>query len=353
MGLNISTIQPAIEKAKNVATEQYVDTSVANIDISQTLNTNNDVFAQRLGYMDYADMVASAESGQTIINGGYLRGELIEANSINANQINTTGLVAENIRSNTIIGNDIYGSKIEGVNIIGARINGAVIKASYLDLDGELEVLTNYHISVAMFNSNPSLYTDAVFISTDNEYRIPSMSIVSEPPQEVSGTVGYSILYGKIMPYNNANSGTNIKAVKIRPTFNIISPIILAVGTINSTVNIYLGSNHLLRVIVDDLIANNHYDDSITANCYSSYWGTNEIRVRVDGSKSLSITGVPIFDFLVNISIIDGIRKFTISSNPKVSTIPFDWTSGSLVIESTGEIVTKTLGPQIQINNMI
>ena len=56
---------------------------------------------------------------------------------------------------------------------------------------------------------------------------------------------------------------------------------------------------------------------------------------------------------IVNISIVDGIRKFIISSNPKVSTIPFDWTSGSLVIESTGEIVTKTLGPQIQINNMI
>ena len=353
MALDINNIKPAIEKAKNVATEQYVDTSVANIDISNTLNTNNDVFAQRLGYLGYADMVSKATNGKTIINGGYLRSELIDANSINANQINTIGLVAENISSNTIISNDIYGSKIEGVNIIGARINGAVIKASYLDLDGELEVLTNYHITLAMFNSNLSLYTDAVYISADNEYRIPSISTVSEPYQKVSGTVGYSVLMGKIMPYNNANSGTNIKAVKIRPTFNIISPIILAVGTINSTINIYLGSNHLLRVIVDDVIANNHYDDSITANCYSSYWGTDEIRVRRDGSKSLSITGVPIFDFLVNISIIDGIRKFTISSNPKVSTIPFDWTSGSLVIESTGEIVTKTLGPQIQVNNMI
>ena len=46
MALDINNIKPAIEKAKNVATEQYVDTSVANIDISNTLNTNNELFAQ-------------------------------------------------------------------------------------------------------------------------------------------------------------------------------------------------------------------------------------------------------------------------------------------------------------------
>ena len=45
MALDISNIKPAIEKAKNVATEQYVDTSVGNLDTSNTLNTNNDVFA--------------------------------------------------------------------------------------------------------------------------------------------------------------------------------------------------------------------------------------------------------------------------------------------------------------------
>ena len=347
--LNVTTIKPALEKAKNVATEQYVDTSIANIDISSTLNTNNDVFAQRLGYLSYADMVAAAESGQTIINGGYLRGELIEAGSIVANQINTTGLVADSIKSNTIISNDIVGNRIIGSIIDGARINGAIIKASYLDLDGDIEVLTNYHISTAMYDANPSLYIDAIFISADNEYRIPSISVVSESFQ----TTTASILNGKIMPYNKADSGTNTKAVKIRPTFNIISPINLATGEINSTVNIYLGSTHLLRVIVDDIISGNSYEDSITANCYSSYWGTDEIRVKVDGSNSLTITGVPIFDFTVTISIVNGVRKFVISSSTKVSMLPFDWTSGNLVISSTGNNVTKNLGSQIQVNNMI
>ena len=320
------------------------------------------------GYVRPSEVADAINNNTTTINGSK-----ITTGTILADKINTTGLIAENISADelagkTISGGRIIGATIEGVNINGAVITGATIRASYLDLDGELEVLTNFYLclsgntsgvpalalSEGRYRTYSSADIDAVPSSAYfNIYRIPSMSIVSEPHQKVSGTVGYSALYGKILSYNNANSGTNIKAVKIRPTFNIISPINLATGTINSTVNIYLGSRHLLRVIVDDLIANNHYDDSITANCYSSYWGTDEIRVKVDGNASLSITGVPIFDFLVNISIVDGIRKFIISSNQKVSTIPFDWTSGSLVISSTGEVVTKTLGPQIQINNMI
>lgn len=56
MAINVAGLVPASIKSKNVATEDYVDTSVANIDISNTLNTNNNVFAQRLGYMDYKEL---------------------------------------------------------------------------------------------------------------------------------------------------------------------------------------------------------------------------------------------------------------------------------------------------------
>lgn len=337
-------------------TESYATTDYINEVVSSS------------GYVRPSEVADAINNNTTTIDGSK-----ITTGTILADKINTTGLIAENISGDAISGKNISGGTIngaviEGVVINGAVITGATLRASYLDLDGEIEVLTNFYLclsgntngvpAAALSEGRYRTYSpsdiDAVPSSAYfNIYRIPSMSTVSEPYKQVSGTIGYSALHGKIMSYNNANSGTNIKAVKIRPTFNIVSPINLALGTINSTVNIYLGSRHLLRVIVDDIISSNHYDDSITANCYSSYWGTNEIRVRTDGSKSLSITGVPIFDFIVTISIVDGIRKFIISSNPKVSTIPFDWTSGSLVIESTGEIVTKTLGPQIQINNMI
>ncbi len=95
---------------------------------STKVDTNNDAFAQRLGYLSYADMVAAAESGQTIINGGYLRGELIEANSINAEQIDAYAIV---------------GKHISGGTITGTQIIGSVIKGSFIDLTTTL-ALTNW-----------------------------------------------------------------------------------------------------------------------------------------------------------------------------------------------------------------
>ena len=212
MAINVSTLVPASEKAKNVATEDYVDTQINSIDVSADINDNNDLFAQKLGYGSYSELAAAATAGTTLINGGYINTNLINANGIKANQIDTTGLVAENISSDLIAGKTITGSTIEG-----ARINGAVIKASYLDLDGDLEVLTNYHISTAMYNSNPSNYSDAIYIEADGEYRIPSISSISSYSKSTS-TSGTHYLYSGIYSYEIANAGSNNKAVKSVPS---------------------------------------------------------------------------------------------------------------------------------------
>ena len=50
MGLNVNTIKQASPKANQVATEQYVDTSIASIDVSSDINTNNDAFARSQGF---------------------------------------------------------------------------------------------------------------------------------------------------------------------------------------------------------------------------------------------------------------------------------------------------------------
>lgn len=219
MGLNINTIVPAVEKAKNIATEQYVDTSVASIDVSSSVNSsinaNNDTFAQKLGYANYNAMVAAASTGQTIITGGHVNTSLISAGAINAGMINTTGLIADNISANEIVGKILTSAVING-----AAINGAVIKASYLDLDGELEVLTNYHITVEMYNANPSLYIDAVYLSGTNEYRIPSLSTIKESDRNINLTSINQTITSLVKAYNNSNSGHNNKCVKIRPTLN-------------------------------------------------------------------------------------------------------------------------------------
>ncbi len=62
----------------------WVDVSV---DVSGSITTNNNTFAQKLGYANYAAMVAAASSGQTIINGGYINTGLIQATSVLANDI--------------------------------------------------------------------------------------------------------------------------------------------------------------------------------------------------------------------------------------------------------------------------
>lgn len=180
---------------------------VAPFTIDATGTTPNISFN---GIVNFANTnIANGYPGTVKINGG-----LLEANTVTANQINTTGLIAENISATEIVGKTITGGVING-----ARINGAVIKASYLDLNGELEVLTNYIITVAMYNANPSLYTDAVYISADNQYRIPTLSLVSEPFKSYTNLSMDSSVFGILRPYNSANVGHNLKAVKIRPVF--------------------------------------------------------------------------------------------------------------------------------------
>lgn len=76
--------------------------------VSGSITSNNDVFAQRLGYANYAAMVAAASSGQTIINGGYINTSLIQATSVLANDI-----MSKNITyTGTITGGNASGGGI-------------------------------------------------------------------------------------------------------------------------------------------------------------------------------------------------------------------------------------------------
>ena len=270
-----------------------------NIDnVSWSSLQGKDLMAQQLGYTNYNALVSAASTGTTLINGGYINTELIQTNAITANKINTAGLIAENISADEIVGKTLTGAVING-----ARINGAVVKASYLDLDGELEVLTNYHISTAMYNANPSLYSDAVYISADGEYRIPSISTVKE--NDRSSTTKNNTIYGSIRSYNTANAGNNNKAVKIRPYFIISNDVILfsCTGTLgdgyyaNKGCNISLGSISLLMIMfnANSLIltvngtsysldsATNGHSKSVTITIYGFVFQVNAGEVHSGG----------------------------------------------------------------------
>lgn len=136
MALDINTIKQASPKANQVATEQYVDTSIAGIDVSSDISSNNDIFAQKLGYLSYADMVAAATNGQTIINGGYLRTSLIQANAITAGQISSYNLTSTNA---TIQNGLITNATIADAAITNAKIGDAQVTTAKI---GDLSVST-------------------------------------------------------------------------------------------------------------------------------------------------------------------------------------------------------------------
>lgn len=141
MGLDINNIKQASPKANQVATEQYVDTSIAGIDVSSDISSNNDIFAQKLGYASYSAMVAAAASGKTVINGGYIGTNMVVANSILANSVSADKISSYNLTSTnaTIQNGLITNATIADAAITTAKIGDAQITTAKI---GDLSVST-------------------------------------------------------------------------------------------------------------------------------------------------------------------------------------------------------------------
>lgn len=343
-----------------------LQSQIDNVDVSWNSLSGKDVFAQKLGYSTYAALEAAATAGETVVVGGKINTELIEVNAINANQINTTGLIAENISANEIVGKTLVGAVING-----AVINGAVVKASYLDLDGELEVLTNYHITPAMYNANPSLYTDAVYLSGSNEYRIPSISNISSLQKQMVSTspyisAGNYTLTSNLYSYASANVGNNMKVVKVRPTIIYIerSPystipenylynaIFKGVSSGSGYFRFYIGDLLILALIKSE--------NSVS---YSGLAGNGSIAspsINANITVNLSYGGM-IFSISRMNSYGDGISiKYSGATNLQIID---NWTSGQIRVEADSQVQSHPQGnfnsligfrlPAISINNMI
>jgi len=234
------------------------------------LQTNINTLDEKVNQLTTVESISWQTEVQNAINNDLttIDGGKIVAVEALVEKLNVLGgIIADSLNANAIISNTIDGSIING-----ARINGSVISTSYLDLDGELQVLTNYHISVATYNGNPSLYSDSVYISADNEYRIPSISIVRETTISKNMSVG-AWLYGKIRAYNVANAGHNAKAVRINPTidisttFNILSTKVTlnnrSAPTGSSSFRVYVGSSYFtVTQGLSGAYMNNYGDDS-------------------------------------------------------------------------------------------
>ena len=180
---------------------------------SEGVADSKDELARKLGYLSYADMETKAIPGQTIINDGSINTQLIAANSITTNQMLITGdtVAALNVVGG-IVASSIYANTLEGYTIKGAYIEGSTIKASYLDLDGDLEILTSWSgITDSIYQANPSLYPDLAYDTGTGNWRAPTLSVVRESNQNLS-LVGGGSLTSSVYSYNSYNVGHNKKA---------------------------------------------------------------------------------------------------------------------------------------------
>lgn len=115
MPLNINNIKQASPKANQVATEQYVDTSIAGIDVSGDIISNNDAFAKSQGFSSYDDMATKYTAlKKTIISGGYINTGLVNANSIVVNSLSADRLVAGTNSSTVWTGGGLISQNFNG-----------------------------------------------------------------------------------------------------------------------------------------------------------------------------------------------------------------------------------------------
>lgn len=180
MALNIATITPAVLKAKEVATEDYVDTAVSNMTIS-------DATWQ-------AKVQEAVNNDMTTINGshiitGTIGANQIAANSISADRLSSTsggstvwnggGLVSSNFNGNVVgnIGTPTQGFRLSSnaagtssdPNIYGAYIKGATLEGTTMstgDIMVSADGYPNNYGPIMLFEAyNGTTNTSSIFRS--------------------------------------------------------------------------------------------------------------------------------------------------------------------------------------------
>ena len=258
----------------------FTTLSAVNSSVNSSIYSNNDVFAQRLGYINYADMVSKATNGQTIISGGYLRTNLIQAGAINAGMINTVGLIAENISANEITGKTINSSVINGAHIIGGTLEGTnlitLTDAGYITSFNFSYYATLTKISNTSFALNFPIYG---YNYSGNGYKVRSLN-----------NNNYAILNGPTLPTHfgfyathlaliNAPTSCTIKLTSGATTFGSYSfPYTLGRKdyTINGTTFVYYANEVSCNLgILDGLLSVDNLTSSGDLKLVVSFGGGN------------------------------------------------------------------------------
>lgn len=171
MALNLSKITPASLKAKEVATQEYVDTTTAN-----AISSSEFVLP--------SEVAAAINNNTTTIDGSKITTGSIQAGAIAAGAITADKVSADVFSGQTIIGGNIYGTRIEGASILGA-----VIKSSWIDYSNT-GVLTNWQYFTPA--TVPSQYVGNFAKNTNGSLVVDSMGYVRLPGSNVVRTEAHT-----------------------------------------------------------------------------------------------------------------------------------------------------------------
>ncbi len=148
----------------SVYAEKIIIIKGNKIDGSWSPSVNDQV--TNLGYDSWDDMVAKAATGETIIKGGYINTELIEAEAIKADMIDVTDLTVKNVEATNAAGTttvSIVGSTGK-LTATGATISGH-IEATSGSFAGDLDAVSGTFGTLRGANTSFSLaFTEAGLI---------------------------------------------------------------------------------------------------------------------------------------------------------------------------------------------
>ncbi|MDR2969208.1 MAG: hypothetical protein LBV32_06340, partial [Tannerellaceae bacterium] len=134
-GYDSLTDKPDLTAWSNTITKNAIDE--AEISSQMYVNSARETLAKNLGYTDYSAMAAAAAAGKTIIDGGFLRTSLIQAEAIIAEHVTAAYIASNFLETNKLLVKD--GAKIGNFNISGGWLtaNAAPGKdVGYIDMRG-------------------------------------------------------------------------------------------------------------------------------------------------------------------------------------------------------------------------
>ncbi len=247
MALNIATITPAVLKAKEVATEAYVDTAVSNMTISDAIWQ--------------AKVQEAVNNDMTTINGSH-----IITGTIGADQIAANSIMANMINADAINGKVIKGSIIEG-----ASITGSVIKSSWIDYSstGHLtnwKYFTNATIPEAYRGNFAFDNYGNIIIDSEGYVRLQGTTeLYSATKSAIQYEGGTLTLVGsdEVYPYDSYTINTARRCISIRPRLVTTSEFMIgefpSTGNMSFTlgsynISIYDPGNNFLNVYANGVL---------------------------------------------------------------------------------------------------